>query len=303
MREQQGRKSVGSRIAGGQSAGPVAGSERSRKRAIRALVDGRRPGPGKPQSLTRLRGKRSWCFVEVRFVRADAGRETGRQRFSRRPCERPKTPSQWGLRPVGGAWPRISRRGESRAARARAEAGYAPSNACSLGVGSSQGGPAPLATLSRARGPQGPRAGGGEPARGRSRREPRSSGIDRSTGARAVRWLQKSVRSTFSAAPRGAARRTEARRGSVVGRFRNLDKDGIARLPGAHRPQGRCPELARKGGFLGTSAARPAPGAATLHGPKGRCGSGGCTRVRGELGPNQPLARASLTRPKGRGSN
>lgn len=127
---------------GASEAGSRAANPRDRWRArcvresgqSRALVDGRRPGPGKPQSLTRLRWKRSWCFAEARFVRVEAGRETGRQRFSRRPCERPTTPSQWGLRPVGGAWPRArfdSRRGT---AREGAEAGYAPSNACSPGV-------------------------------------------------------------------------------------------------------------------------------------------------------------------------
>jgi hypothetical protein len=107
---------------GASEAGSRAANPRDRWRArsvresgqSRALVDGRRPGPGKPQSLTRLRWKRSWCFAEARFVRVEAGRETGRQRFSRRPCARPTTPSQWGLRPVGGAWPEArlnSRRG------------------------------------------------------------------------------------------------------------------------------------------------------------------------------------------------
>jgi len=94
--------------AGSRAANP---RDRWRARSVResglsrALVDGRRPGPGKPHSLTRRRWKRSWCFVEVRLVRAEAGRETGRQRFSRRPCSRPKTPWQRGRRPVGGARP------------------------------------------------------------------------------------------------------------------------------------------------------------------------------------------------------
>lgn len=182
------------------------------------------------------------------------------------------------------------------AARERAEAGHAPSNACSPGVGSSQGGPAPLATLSISRPARVAKAeanGGWS-----SRREPRSSGVDRSTGARAVRWLQKSVRSTFSAAPRKAERRTEARRGSEVGRTRTLDQDGIARLPGMHRPQGLCPELAREGGLLGTSAARPPPGAASPHRPQGRRDEEGCTRVRGKLGSltNRWQEQASLDR-------
>jgi len=85
--------------AGSRAANP---RDRWRARSVResglsgAFVDGRRPGPGKPHSLTRRRWKRSWCFAEVRLVRAEAGRETGRQRFSRRPCSRLKTPWQGG---------------------------------------------------------------------------------------------------------------------------------------------------------------------------------------------------------------
>jgi hypothetical protein len=301
--------------SGGEGA-PEAGSravslrDRWRVRSVcesghsRALVDGRRPGPGTPPSLTRRRQKRSWCFAEVRLVRAEAERETGRQRFSRRPCERPTTPSQWGCRPVGGA------RSRARARKTRRDEGcarwsrsWAPRRQAWAHLGPDRR----KAVRRRShhfsvRDPQGSRAGrctaGG--LRGASRRA-RESADPRVY----VPWrrLQKSVRSTFSAAPRGAARRTEGRRRSAVGRFRTLDEGGIARLTGSIGREAGAGDSLERAGPVETSAARPAPGAVAGERSKGRWNAEAAHGCEASSERTYPLARASFTRSRDRESN
>jgi hypothetical protein len=164
----------------------------------------------------------------------------GRQRFFRRPCLRPTKPWQWERRPVGGARPSGSIEFESGGCVGEGRS-WVRAVKCALTWGPDRRKAVRRRSPSHSssRSPQGSRGSGSEPAGGQSRREPRCSGIGRSTGARAVRWLQMSVRSTFSAASRSAERQTEVRRGSAVGRPRNLDEDGIARLPGQQLDTGR----------------------------------------------------------------
>lgn len=77
------RTSAGSRIVGGKAARSVAGPQKrrnTRKRSCRRhSVDGRRSGPGKPQSLTRRRWQRSWLLAKPGFP-GGAGRDRERQR-------------------------------------------------------------------------------------------------------------------------------------------------------------------------------------------------------------------------------
>jgi hypothetical protein len=92
----------------------------------------------------------------------------------------------------------------------RTEAGGCAVKRTPPGAGSSQDGLAPQVAAGSASFRRRQAVGEAQAAR---------SGIRRSTGARIVSWLQKSVRSIFLARSRGAERRTEEARGSTQRRF------------------------------------------------------------------------------------
>jgi hypothetical protein len=184
--------------SGGEGA-PEAGSravslrDRWRVRSVcesghsRALVDGRRPGPGTPPSLTRRRQKRSWCFAEVRLVPGRGGARNGASEVLSPTLRTADNAVAMGVpsgrrRPVPSSSAQDATRRGLRAMEPKL--GAAPSSVGSPGAGSSKGGTASLAPLLGS-GPA--RVACGEVHCGwSSRREPQSSGIGRSTGVRAL---------------------------------------------------------------------------------------------------------------------
>jgi len=173
---------------------PAAPRERS---CLGAPVEGRRFGSGKSSSLTRGRRKRSWLLESVRvsgLLRGATGSVRGRTSAS---CMAEKARPRWYRRKAapGSALaerrtetctdrPKLEARRQARAQPRRITArwsGVARENSA-LGSGKH-----PAASAARAVRPE----------------------VERSTGARVVSRLQRSVRSTFSAPSRGAARQTE----------------------------------------------------------------------------------------------
>jgi hypothetical protein len=140
----------------------------------------------------------------------------------------------------------------------------APSNAPATGVGSPQGGRTPHGRTRRRSGKH-PAVGAAKVTR---------PDIERTVGARVTRGLQRSVRSILSVPSRGAARRTEAMRGSPTRRRLHPDEGrhrarratrvreyranfqrGIASSRSAERPRSDPTE-----GVLGSGTASPLTG-------------------------------------------
>jgi hypothetical protein len=164
--------------------------------------------------LTRGRRRRSWSLVAVGSHRR--ARETTRdvRGRSHNSFGEENAPMGWAAR-ESAPTPR-SREGTRRnTVWRRAEAGHAPSSAGPTGVGSSQDGPAPRGTYARLELEASVSRAGGRNGHGVYAAKAACSVTERFTGARVVRRLQMSVRSIFPEPPRGAARQTEAERGSA----------------------------------------------------------------------------------------
>jgi len=184
------------------------------ERASRALGDGRHSEPGKPLALTREWWKRFW------FLEEGVGREPGTYVGARQGVSEVSFGGlARGLKhrgghggPINGARPAAVLHGDRRLATGRTEVEHAPSSASSSGVGLPQGGLTPVAAEAQ--------VGFGSSCRlvrgdWSARRKPRGSEIRRSVGVLVTRsQLQKSARSIFRAAPRGAERQTKGSRGS-----------------------------------------------------------------------------------------
>jgi hypothetical protein len=176
-------------------------------------VDGRRSGSNKPHPLTRVWEKRSSVLRGESGQRDPATRGV-RQRASevlRQPGTRSTTPRRGGSHQgvaALGSTPHRSAGGVKREWSKLPKLGTAPSSALHLGPGRRKAG----WRRSRSRVSARRVAAVGEAQATRS-------GIRRSTGARVVSRLQKSVRSIFLARSRGAERRTEEARGSTQRRF------------------------------------------------------------------------------------
>lgn len=167
----------------------------------RASIDGRRPGSGAAWFLD---GNRSRPLLGARGSSGQTeGRacDRGRQKSSRQPRTWPITPRR------GGAAPAVP---ASRAsgARARLDGSWwcAVKRASNRGwIVARRSGAATFARL---------RPGGRAVGRVSALR----SEVERSAGARVVRWLQKPVRSILHAPVRGAERQTERARASTTRR-------------------------------------------------------------------------------------
>jgi len=174
------------------------------RRYLGAPVEGRRFGSGKSSSLTRGRRKRSWLLESVRVFRIAAGRDRERQRSDvslvhGRKSQAEVVPPEGGARHppsrkarrsrarIGRSWRRAVKRAPSRGWIAARWSGVARENP-TLGSGKN------------------PAVGAAQAARPE---------VERSTGARVVSRLQRSVRSIFSGPSRGAARQTEIARSSA----------------------------------------------------------------------------------------